>query len=154
MNTPRQIVTAAFEALRANDWKGLAALCDPLSLDAFKIEMLEEFGDRFGEPDPEESTSTLEPVELDDEQFIEYMKYLHPDRMMKVEFPKLSTMDDLRQMEPVGAFASWLEGQAAPRKFLRELVRKVAFGISRLRECPNRQGQRANGAPRSIRRQA
>jgi hypothetical protein len=82
--------------------------------------MLEEFGDRFGEPDPEESTSTLQPVELDDEQFVEYMKYLHPDSMMKVEFPKLSTMDDLRQMESADAFASWLEGQASPRKTLAD----------------------------------
>jgi hypothetical protein len=130
MNTPRQIVTAAFDALRANDWKGLASLCDPLSLDAFKIEMLEEFGDRFGEPDPEESTSTLEPIDLDDEQFIEYMKYLHPDSVMKVEFPKLSTMHDLRQMESVDAFASWLEGQASPRKALADRCQEFWKGDS------------------------
>ena len=114
MNTPRHVVAAAFEALRRNDWKGLALLCDPLSLDAFKIEMLEEFGDHFGEPDPDIPTSTMEPIELDDEMYAEYMKYLHPDSMMKVEFPKLSTMDDLRHMEAVDAFACWMEGQASP----------------------------------------
>jgi hypothetical protein len=132
MNTPRQIVTAAFDALRANDWKGLASLCDPLSLDAFKIEMLEEFGDRLGEPDSEESASTLEPVELDDEEFIEYMKYLHPDSVMKVEFPKLSTMDDLRRMESVDAFAAWLEGQVTPRKALADVCEEFWQGGSNI----------------------
>jgi hypothetical protein len=112
MSTPRQVVAAAFDALRANDWKALASLCDPLSLDAFKIEMLEQFGDRFGEPDLEIDSTELEPIHLDDEMYAEYMKYLHPDSMMKVEFPMLSTMDELRSLEPVDAFACWLEGKA------------------------------------------
>jgi len=116
MNTPRQVVTAAFDALRANDWKGLASLCDPLSLDAFRLEMLEEFGDQFGDPDPDASTSTLGPIELDDEHYLESMEHLHPDSRMKVVFPKLSTMDELRQLEPVEAFASWLEAQGSPRE--------------------------------------
>ena len=64
--------------------------------------MLEEFGDEVGERDSDVSTSTLAPIELDDEQYAEYMKYLHPERMMKVEFPKLSTMDELRRL---GGFA-------------------------------------------------
>lgn len=112
VNTPRLVVAIAFERLRNNDWPGLAELCDPLSLEAFKIEMLEEFGDRFGEPDPEVTATEVEPIELDDEMYADYMKYLHPDSMMKVEFPLLTSMDDLRSMEPVDAFTCWLEGKA------------------------------------------
>lgn len=112
MNSPRLVVTLAFERLRNNDWFRLADLCDPLSLEAFKIEMLQQFGDQFGEPDPEIPAADIEPIHLDDETYAEYMKYLHPDSMMKVEFPTLSSMDDLRTMPPVDAFASWLEGKA------------------------------------------
>jgi hypothetical protein len=60
MRTPEKVVDAAFEALNLEDWARLADLCDPVSLRAFKREMLEDF---CGSGDRDESTSEVDVVE-------------------------------------------------------------------------------------------
>src|SRR6476660_6759479 len=43
MEHPRQLVHAAFNALKARDYNGLASLCDRLSLASFKQEMVDQY---------------------------------------------------------------------------------------------------------------
>ncbi len=110
MDTPRKLVAAAFELLQANDWKGLAAVCDPLSLRSFKAEMLEEFDDEDFLTDKVDSGLA---VELDDDQYADYCKYLSPVSMLRVEFPMLSSVAELRALDSFETFALWLEGKAS-----------------------------------------
>ncbi|MBA3341431.1 MAG: hypothetical protein H0W30_01030 [Gemmatimonadaceae bacterium] len=45
MKTPAETVKAAFDALNIEDWAGLMAACDPVSLRAFKRETVEDLSE-------------------------------------------------------------------------------------------------------------
>ena len=112
MQTPRQLVSAAFNAMRARDYDELASMCDPLSLKSFRQEFLDEYCPIISDvvdhsPHPE--------IELTDEQYIELMELLDPIKRLKEEFGPATTIDGLVAMEPVRLFAAWLYAHSAER---------------------------------------
>lgn len=116
--TPRDAVTHAFAALKSRDYRALAELCDPISLRAFKAEMVEEYCGQY-DAAAEDASRAGPAIELTDEQYEEWGKYLDPVRRLKTEFPDLSTVEELSAMAPVDVFASWLTAQSYDR-FLDE----------------------------------
>jgi hypothetical protein len=114
LRTPEHTVTCAFAALKSKDYRALAELCDLLSLRSFKAEVIESFpcwGDEAGD-----SWARSTPViELTDEQYEEWGKYLDPLRQLNAGFPDLSTVEELVAMEPVDVFASWLTAKSYDR---------------------------------------
>ena len=72
--------------------------------------MLEEFDYESFDANPMEPRAA--PIELTDEQYAEYCKYLDPVRLFQNEFPLLSTVEDLKKLEPVTAFSVWMQGKS------------------------------------------
>ena len=149
MISPRTVVTAAFEALTLNDYRALAALCDPLSLLSFKTEMLEEFGDDVGVSYPDASTSTMEPIELTDAEYAEYCELFDPVRRMQSEFPKLSSLAEFRELDPVDAFASWIEART-PERYLEGSSPRKPWEVSSQWKPDVRSSTRRRGWPRYV----
>lgn len=110
MENPRKLVATAFELANARDYNALAALCDPLSLRSFKAEMLEEHDYEALAATPVDPDAPR--IELTDEQYADYCKYVEPVRQFQLEFPRLEAIGDLRNLEPLEAFAVWMDGKA------------------------------------------
>src|SRR5690242_4883983 len=112
MTNPVKVVDAAFQALNLEDWAGLADLCDPVSLRAFKREMLEEF---CGSSDRDESTHEIDVVEEDDPEIRAAIEHdlailresWDPAERVRREFASVDSVDELREMEPGKMFARW-----------------------------------------------
>ena len=60
MNTPVEVLEAAFAALNIDDWSGFTDLCDPVSLRAFKTQTLYFHCDEGDEPYRIDADSLLE----------------------------------------------------------------------------------------------
>jgi hypothetical protein len=108
--TPRDAVTSAFAALKSKNYIALAELCDPISLRAFKAEMVDEYCERYRPASPGEAT--LPPIELTAEQYAEWREVFDPLKAVRSEFPDLSSPEDLRGMTPVELFSRWLSAQS------------------------------------------
>jgi len=121
MTNPVKVVDAAFQALNLEDWAGLADLCDPVSLRAFKREILEEF---CGSSDRDESTREVDVVEEDDPEIRAAIEHdlailresWDPAERVRREFASVDSVDELREMEPGKMFARWLQGQKLERQ--------------------------------------
>lgn len=120
MKNPRQLVQAAFDALRGHDYSRLASLCDPLSLQAFKQEMVDEYCPAFSVTDDPHPYSR---VELTDEEYARLIEFLDPVRRLQSEFPSLTTIGQLLSMDTVALFATWMYANSAER-FQDEMLRK------------------------------
>jgi hypothetical protein len=118
VKTPLEVVNAAFDALNVEDWAGFAGFCDPVSLRAFKREILEEFGEYSGhwaggevdeefeeDEDPELQAAIDHDLALMDEWF-------GPAHRVRSEFESIETVDELREMDPGRAFARWLQAKS------------------------------------------
>jgi hypothetical protein len=117
MRTPEKVVDAAFEALNLEDWARLADLCDPVSLRAFKREMLEDF---CGSGDRDESTSEVDVVEEENPEIRAAIEHdiailrewwSSPANRVSNEFASVETVDELREMDPGKMFARWLQAR-------------------------------------------
>jgi hypothetical protein len=52
VNTPEEVLAAAFQALNFDDWAGFTDLCDPVSLRALKTETLHFHSDEDDDEPP------------------------------------------------------------------------------------------------------
>jgi len=112
MENPRQLVHAAFYALKSRDYNGLASLCDPLSLASFKQEMVDEYCPALSTADDQH---THPPVELSEEEYAELVDVLDPVARMQSEFPTIRSLDQLISMDPIAVFATWMYASSAAR---------------------------------------
>jgi hypothetical protein len=116
VTTPEKVVDAAFEALNLEDWAGLAGLCDPVSLRAFKREMLEEF---CWSSARDESASEVEIVEEEDPEILAAVEHdfaiirewFSPANRVRTAFASVESVDELREMDPGKMFARWLQAK-------------------------------------------
>jgi len=110
MEHPRQLVHAAFNALKARDYNGLASLCDRLSLASFKQEMVDQYCPAVSIADDHDVHL---PVELTEEEYAELIDVLDPVRQMQSEFPTIPSLDQLISMDPAAVFATWMYANSA-----------------------------------------
>lgn len=102
------------------DWAGLADLCDPVSLRAFKREMLEDF------PDPDNAYEETRDVQFDEEEDPEIRaavehdiailreEWFEPAIRLKEQF-SVDSLDKLREMDAGKMFARWLQVKKSRR---------------------------------------
>jgi len=112
MENPRPLVHAAFNALKARDYNGVASLCDPLSLASFKQEMVDEYCPAISTADDQHAHP---PVELSEEEYIELIDVLDPVARMQSGFPTIPSLDQLISMDPATVFATWMYANSAER---------------------------------------
>ncbi|MGI9043556.1 MAG: hypothetical protein ACR2GK_05465 [Gemmatimonadaceae bacterium] len=120
MRSPVEVVNAVFAALNSADWAGLAELCDPVSLRAFKREILDEFPDT-GEGLSLDIESLMEaepdlPREVAEYQLAQMNKYMDPGYRLESQLHAVSSVEQLRGMDPGRVFARWLQARS-PENF-------------------------------------
>jgi hypothetical protein len=125
---PLDLFRAAVSALNREDWRGVAALCDPASLSAFRRRMIEQLA-----PSRPIRTITVEeymrhspdmPREVAEYSVAQIQKHADPERRLKDELPGVASVAELRSLDPITVFAKWLEG----RSVRRQIERLVAEG--------------------------
>ena len=120
---PLALFDAALNALNAEDWTAAAQLCDPVSLRAFKRHLLEQFA-----PDKPRRELTIEdlmrdtpdkPRQVAEYELAQHRRRADPRRRLEDELAGVSSVDDLQQLDPMEAFARWLEGRSVRRQVAR-----------------------------------
>jgi hypothetical protein len=116
VRTPVEVVNAAFTALNCEDWAGLADLCDPVSLRAFKREVLDGFPededglwidiDDLMEREPDM------PREVAEYQLGRMNRYMDPMYRLRSQVYAVRSIAELRDMEPGRVFARWLQARS------------------------------------------
>lgn len=105
MSSPEDVVAEAFAAINMDDWNGLTALCDPLSLAVFKkqtIDSLIDLADCYdlAEGDPEFDAMDRIRYEADPVWFLRY------------EVAGVSSIDEVKEMDPGRVFVRWLQAKS------------------------------------------
>ncbi len=123
---PLALFDAALNALNAEDWRGAAQLCDPVSLRAFKRQLLERFT-----PDRPPRELTIEdllrhtpdkPRQVAEYELAQHRRRADPRRRIEEELPGVPSVDDLQQLDAVDVFARWLDGRSVRRQVERQVA--------------------------------
>ena len=123
---PLALFDAALNALNAEDWRGAAQLCDPVSLRAFKRQLLERFT-----PDRPPRELTIEdllrhtpdkPRQVAEYELAQHRRRADPRRRIEEELPGVPSVDDLQQLDAVEVFARWLDGRSVRRQVERQVA--------------------------------
>lgn len=105
VRTPEEVVTAAFAAINMEDWHGLTALCDPLSLAVFKgqtVRNLTRLADWYG----------LAPHDPDFDPMEKIKHAADPEFFVRSEIAGVESLEALRSMDPARIFAGWLRARS------------------------------------------
>jgi hypothetical protein len=147
MDSPADLLAAAFAALNLDDWAGFAALCDDVSLRAFKRETLEHYSvDHLFPPvDPEdllesEPDMPLAAAEYKAAQMNEITSSAH---RLKREFLTVKTVDELKELDPSRLFILWLQAHSPYRRAELEEENEEPWEIEAGWEPPVDDGKRA-----------
>lgn len=105
MKTPEGVVAAAFAAINTEDWHGLTALCDPLSLAVFKKQTIDSLVDLADCDDPAADDPEFDPMES-----IRYEA--DPTFFLRYELTGVSSIDEVREMDPCRVFVRWLQARS------------------------------------------
>jgi len=123
---PLVLFDATLNALNAEDWRGAAQLCDPVSLRAFKRHLLEQFA-----PEKPARELTIEdflrhtpdkPRQVAEYELAQHRRRVDLRRRLEEELPGVSSVDDLQQLDPAEAFARWLDGRSVRRQVERQIA--------------------------------
>jgi anti-sigma factor RsiW len=114
---PLVLFTAAVDAVNRQDWKGLAALCDPASLTEFRDELI---GLVTRRPTPDASFRTIDLMRTDPNmpravaewQAQRVREHRDPDRRLHEELPSVESSAQLEAMSAADVFAAWLDGRS------------------------------------------
>jgi hypothetical protein len=127
MKTPVDVLNAAFAALNFDDWAGFTALCDPVSLRAFKREIIHGYesdellnaltvdADDLMETEPDM------PREAAEYKAAQMNKIVSVEHRIKKDFVTLSTIDEIRALDPAKLFAHWLKMNSPYRRYEAEV---------------------------------
>jgi hypothetical protein len=113
---PLGLFNAAVDAIDRQDWREVAALCDPASLAEFRNELLALVTPR---QTPEASIRTIDLMRTDPSmpravaewQAQRVREHQDPDRRLREEIPSVDSRAKLESMTPPEVFAAWLEGR-------------------------------------------
>lgn len=126
---PVALFTAAVDALNQEDWAGVAGLCDPISLTAFKRNLMDNLSP------PAKETHKLTAAELmkavpsmpravAEYQMTRFRESLDPKQRLRDQVPGVKSREVLETMEAAGVFAAWLEGKSLRRQLGRDVELK------------------------------
>jgi hypothetical protein len=132
MKDPIELFRAAVEGLEQEKWLDVAALCDPVSLRAFKHSFLSQF-----DLGPQVSWTVDEllrfspdmPRAVAEYQIAQIQRQSDPAARLAWEFPLAGSIDELRELESAEVFARWLEGKS-PRGQILAAVRDGSISES------------------------
>jgi hypothetical protein len=126
---PVQLFQTVVDRMNAEDWEGVAGLCDPVSLVSFRRGMLQQY--TRSEP----MATTVEqfmkmspdmPREVAEYNVKRMQQSTDPEQSLHRDFPNVASAAALRALEPAGFFAEWLFGRS-PQRQLREQARRGAI---------------------------
>lgn len=125
---PLDLFRAAVTALNREDWRAVALLCDPQSLEAFKTDLLHD----LEPPKPGATLTATEmikavpgmPRAVAEYQVQRFREQLDPGRRLREETPSVDSRRKLEGMKPVDVFAAWIEGRSFKRQVERSFDRK------------------------------
>jgi hypothetical protein len=112
-------------ALERRDWKGAAALCDPVSLRIFHRQLLEQFAPRIRHKLTADDIRRHQPdmpIEVAEYQLSQFQRQA-AERLSQIddEVAGVASLPELAALDPSEAFARWLEAHD-PQAQVRRLV--------------------------------
>lgn len=123
---PLELFRVAVERMNADDFRGAAQCCDPVSLRAFQRETISRFAEAgarrplrlkdfsYGDPDM--------PQELAEYNLRKHQEAIHRLDDVSREFPQIANLDAMREAAPHEVFASFLEGQSTAWMLARHVA--------------------------------
>jgi hypothetical protein len=122
---PTRLFESAVVALRNEDWPGLARLCDPVSLRAFRRQTVEHIAPAIAHV-PLTAEALMKhspdmPRAAAEYQVAQHQQYANPERRLRSEFPTVASVEALVSLEPLELFAAWLEGRS-PRRQIAAII--------------------------------
>ena len=129
MNTysdPLALFAAAVDALNRENWDGVAALCDPVSLSAFKRNLIDNLSPPAKETHNLTATEFMKavpnmPRAVAEYQVSRFRETLDPKQRLRDQVPSVKSREDLESMDPARVFAAWLEGKSLRRQLGRNV---------------------------------
>jgi hypothetical protein len=114
---PLVLFNAAVDAIDRQDWRAVAALCDPASLTEFRNELAALVAPRTT---PEASVRTIDLMRTDPSmpravaewQAQRVREHQDPSRRLREETPSIESRAQLEAMFPADVFAAWLDGRS------------------------------------------
>lgn len=114
---PIALFYAAADAVDRQDWRAVAALCDPSSLSEFRDELVALVTPR---ETPEGSFRAIDLMRTDPSmpravaewQAQRVRQHQDPGRRLHEELPGVESREQLGTISPAEAFAAWLDGRA------------------------------------------
>jgi hypothetical protein len=121
--TPLDVFSAAMEALDAEDWRRVAELCDPESLEVFQQQFLASLALRTP-PSVEEMMRAQPEMPREVAEYFQAAARTAHERQthLALEMPGVSSVDELRTLPPAEFFARWLESNT-PRATVERAMR-------------------------------
>ncbi|MEO8192857.1 MAG: hypothetical protein ABI681_03330 [Gemmatimonadales bacterium] len=123
MNTPSEVLNAAFDALNCEDWHAFGELYDPVSLRAFKRQILEDLSEEkhydISVDDLLESDPDM-PREVAEYQVAELNRCTSTESRLERELLTVESLDELREMEPAKVFCQWVKARSPHRRLEKE----------------------------------
>jgi hypothetical protein len=115
---------AAFAAMNLEDWSGLTDLCDPVSLRAFKNEIIDQATATFrvltvSVDDMIQAESDF-PGEEAEHSGSKYAGLIDPVEILKKEILAVTSVEELRELDPARVFARWLQARSLRRRLLEK----------------------------------
>jgi hypothetical protein len=128
LNSPADVLAAAFAALNLDDWAGFTDLCDPVSLRAFKTETLDHYSDDRDDyhvdADDLLETEPDMPREVAEYKAAKMNEVTSKAHWLKREFLVVESVDELRAMDPSRMFVLWLQACSPYRRAALEPERE------------------------------
>jgi hypothetical protein len=126
---PLTLFAAVVNMLNAEDWPGVARLCDPVSLSSFKRGLM----DNLAPPSPQSQKLTATelmkavpnmPRAVAEYQVTRFRESLDPKHRMREQVPSIKSREALQSLDVAGVFAAWLEGKSLRRQVERDVELK------------------------------
>jgi hypothetical protein len=126
---PISLFTAAVRLLNAEDWQGVADLCDPVSLSSFKRGLI----DSLAPPSPQSQKLTATelmkavpnmPRAVAEYQVTRFRESLDPKLRLREQVPSVKTRAELEALDGAGVFSAWLDGKSLRRQIDRDVELK------------------------------
>lgn len=125
-DSPEAAFRAAADAIAREDWHGVAGTCDPVSLAAFRRQLVAQF-DRTESPGVLTVDEYLRHYPEMPRAVAEYHVEQHkaqsdPVRQLRRELPDAEDVAHLKRLGPEEVFALWLAGRSPRREVERMLA--------------------------------